>query len=175
MTENTFSGVFIAVPQLGQAGKSERWYTRSCLLNLCYSRIDSSSDTADQRVTLANDGMLGSCATSSNILMALAALTAILSFASWSMVMESLTIFLMFLGVMFESAICCRLAVALVSLASFSCCFFSLLLKFQTPLLRDKFVSLFSETYVVFPSDLIGRLQRSWVNVNSLRTLRNYE
>src|SRR5208283_1074221 len=155
MTENTFSGVFIVVPQLGQTGKSGRWYARSCLLNLCYSRIDSSSDTADQRVTLAKEGMLGSCATSSNILMALAALTARLSFASWSMLMESLTIFLMFLGVMFESDICCRLAVAFVSLASFSCCFFNLLLKFQTPLLWDSFRSLFSGTYVVFPSDSV--------------------
>ena len=143
------------VPQLGQAGKSERWYARSCLLNLCYSLIDSSSDTADHRVTLANEGMFGSCATSSNMLMAFAALTARLSFGSWSMVIESLTIFLMFLGVMFESAICCRLAVALVSLASFSCCFFNLLLKFQTPSLWDDFRSLFSETYVVFPSDLM--------------------
>jgi len=109
------------------------------------------------------------------MLMALAALTAILSFTSWSMAMESLTIFLMFLGVMFESAICCRLVVALVSLASFSCCFFSLLLKFQTPLLRDEFSSLFSETYVVFPSDLIGQLRAYWVNLNSLGVTRNHE
>ena len=52
------------------------------MLSLCYSRIDSSSDTADQSVTLAKEGMFGSCATSSSMLMALAALTAMLSFVS---------------------------------------------------------------------------------------------
>ena len=44
--------------------------------------MDSSSDTADQRVTLAKDGMFGSWATSSRRLMALAALTATLCFVS---------------------------------------------------------------------------------------------
>jgi putative transposase len=46
------------------------------------SRIDSSSETADQRVTLAKEGMFGSWATSSSRLMALAALTATLCFRS---------------------------------------------------------------------------------------------
>ena len=96
----------IVVPQLGQTGKSEHQYTAACCVKSCYSRIDSSSDTADQSVTLANEGMFGSWATSSSMLMAFAALTATLSFVSCSIVIESLTILRMFLGVMLESAIC---------------------------------------------------------------------
>ncbi len=107
MTEKILVGEAIAVPQLGQEGNWASVCIRLVLLNLYYcSRIDSSSDTADQRVTLANDGMLGSCATSSSMLMAFAARTARLNFGSCSMVTESFTIFRMFLGVMFESAIC---------------------------------------------------------------------
>ena len=92
------------------------------------SLIDSSSETADHRVTLAKEGMLGSCATSSRRLIALAALTARLCFGSWSIKIESLTIFRMFLGVMFESAICWSVVVAFASFASFSCCFLILVL-----------------------------------------------
>lgn len=66
------------------------------------------------------------------MLIAFAALTARLTFKSWSMVTESFTIFLIFLGVMFESAICCRLVMAFVSFAWLSCCFLSLLLKSRT-------------------------------------------
>ena len=92
------------------------------------SLIDSSSETADHSVTLAKEGMFGSCATSSSRLIALAALTARLCFGSWSIKIESLTIFRMFLGVMFESAICWSVVVALASFASFSCCFLILVL-----------------------------------------------
>lgn len=92
------------------------------------SLIDSSSETADHSVTLAKEGMLGSCATSSRRLIALAALTARLCFGSWSIKIESLTIFRMFLGVMFESAICWSVVVAFASFASFSCCFLILVL-----------------------------------------------
>ena len=107
MTEKTLVGVAIAVPQLGQEGKRASVYLRPILLNVYYcSRIDSSSDTADQSVTRAKEGMLGSWATSSSMLIALAARTARLSLESCSMVTESFTIFLMFLGVMFESVIC---------------------------------------------------------------------
>ena len=108
------------------------------MLNVCYSRMDSRSETADQSMTRANDDMLGSCATSSSMLMAFAALTATLSFGSWRALMESFTIFLMFLGVMLESAICCKLALALVNLSIFSCCFLSLLVVVFTPVrVRD--------------------------------------
>lgn len=100
-----------------------------CYVKSFYSLIDSSSETADQRVTLANEGIFGSWATSSSMLIAFAALTATLSLTSCNTPMESLTIFRMFLGVMLESAICCRLADALTNLPSFSCCFFDLLLK----------------------------------------------
>src|SRR5207249_8468045 len=100
-------GEAIAVPQFGQEGKPASVCVRPVLLNLCYcSLIDSSSETADQRVTRAKDGMLGSCATSSSILIALAARTARLSLESCNIVTESFTIFRMFRGVMFESAIC---------------------------------------------------------------------
>jgi len=44
----------------------------------------------------------------------------------------------MFLGVMLESAICCKLALALVNLSLFSCCFLSLLVAvFKPVLVRD--------------------------------------
>ena len=105
------------------------------MLNVCpdyCSLIDSNSETADQRVTLANEGMFGSWATSSSRLMAFAALTATLTLASWSIRTESLTIFLMFRGVMFESEIWVRLTTAFASLASFSCCFFSFALMERT-------------------------------------------
>lgn len=64
--------------------------------------------------------------------MALAALTATLCFMSWSMTIESLTVLRMFLGVMLESAICCRLTVAFANFASFSCCFLILALNKYT-------------------------------------------
>ena len=70
------------------------------------SLIDSSSETADQRVTLAKEGMFGSCATSSRRLMAFAALTATLCLESCSINKESLTVFLMLRGVILESEIC---------------------------------------------------------------------
>ena len=60
--------------------------------------------------------------------MALAALTATLTLESWSMSTESFTIFRMFRGVMLESDICWRLTTAFASFASFSCCFFTLVL-----------------------------------------------
>lgn len=107
MTEKTLVGEAMAVPQFGQEGKRASACARAILLNLYYcSRIDSSSETADQRVTRAKDGMFGSCATSSSMLIALAARTARLDFGSCNIVTESFTIFRMFLGVMFESAIC---------------------------------------------------------------------
>jgi hypothetical protein len=40
----------------------------------------------------------------------------------------------MFLGVMFESAICWRLRLAFASLASFSCCLFSFVLMVKSSL-----------------------------------------
>jgi len=55
----------------------------------------------------------------------LAALTAMLCFWSWSIRIESLTIFLMLRGVMFESTIWFRLTVAFVSFALFSSYFFN--------------------------------------------------
>lgn len=64
--------------------------------------------------------------------MAFAALTATLCLMSCSMSTESLTIFLMFRGVMFESEICWRLTTAFASFASFSCCFFILVLNERT-------------------------------------------
>src|ERR1044071_29172 len=77
MTENTRDGVSVDVPQLGQTGKFRPQYIVAySVKSLCYSRIDSSSETADQRVTRANEGMLGSWATSSSMLIAFAALTA---------------------------------------------------------------------------------------------------
>src|SRR5882672_4923369 len=71
ITVKVLAGVATAVPQLGHEG-----------INLCYSRIDSRSETADQRMTLANEDMLGSCATSSSMLIAFAALTARLTLGS---------------------------------------------------------------------------------------------
>ncbi len=79
ITVKSFEGVAIAVPQLGQEGKRYR-SMESVMLNLCYSRIDSKSETADQRMTLANEDMFGSWATSSSMLIAFAALTAKLTF-----------------------------------------------------------------------------------------------
>lgn len=111
--------------------------------------MDSSTETADHKVTLANDGMLGSWATSSSMLMAFAALTANVNFASCSMITESFTIFLIFLGVMLESAICCRLVMALVSFAWFSCCFFNLLLKFGTSV-AEEVLGMHVEGYLAF-------------------------
>src|SRR3989442_14068036 len=67
ITVKVLVGAAIVVPQLGHEGK--RWTRcRLVVLNLCYSRIDSKSETADQRMTLANEDMLGSCATSSSML-----------------------------------------------------------------------------------------------------------
>ena len=87
----------------------------------------SSVETADHIVTLENEGIFGSCETSSKRLMAFAALTAIDVPSSCSIAIASLTSFLMFLGVMVLSATCCRVAMAFSSFSWFS--FFFLALK----------------------------------------------
>jgi hypothetical protein len=71
--------------------------------------------------------------------MALAALMGTLTLVSCSIITESLTIFLMLRGVMFESEICWRLNTAFANLASFSCCFFSLVLIEGTPVVKRGF------------------------------------
>ena len=81
MTVKTLVGVSVVVPQVGHAGKFWRQYAQ-LMVKSCYSRMDSSSETADQSVTLAKEGMFGSWATSSSMLIAFAALTATLSLAS---------------------------------------------------------------------------------------------
>ncbi len=64
-----------------------------------YSLTLSRVLTALQMVTLANEGMFGSCEISSSVLIVFAALTPRPSELSWSIITESLTIFLIFLGV----------------------------------------------------------------------------
>ena len=64
-------------------------------------------------MTLLNEGMFGSWLTSSRIEIEFAALTPIGVFESVSVLIASLTIFLMFLGVMLLSTTCCRVAKAL--------------------------------------------------------------
>ena len=56
----TFEGDVIAVPQLGHVAKPLTVRMEGVVLNLCYSRIDSSSETADQRITLAKEDIFGS-------------------------------------------------------------------------------------------------------------------
>lgn len=66
----------------------------------------SSVETADQIVTLLNEGMFGSWLTSSKIEIELAALIPMAVLESVSVLIASLTIFLIFLGVILLSTTC---------------------------------------------------------------------
>ena len=96
--------------------------------------------------------------------MALAARTATLCLVSCSMSTESLTIFLMFRGVMLESDICCRLTTALASFASFYCCFLSLALmglpEFQSAASKCG-IKCFSPCVVFYTSTAVGAILSS--------------
>ena len=102
--------------------------TLACLISFFvsfYSLTDSSVETADQIVTLLNDGIFGSWLTSSKIDIEFAALTPMESFVSFNILMASFTILRMFRGVMLLSTTCCRVPRALLTLSSFSILFFS--------------------------------------------------
>lgn len=83
--------------------------------------------TALQIVTLANEGMFESWDTSSNMLIAFAALTPRLNESSCITVTDSCTTFLIFLGVVMLSTMGCRVLMAAWRFSSF--CFFFLVLK----------------------------------------------